>query len=378
MSPVPARRVAGLRRTLIRELFESAPPDAVNLGLGQADLPVPQELRQALREAAAGPDGYGPTAGDPGLRGDVARSYPGFVDGPDHVLITAGCQEALFLALGSLLDAGDEVLVPEPGFPGAQRAAEIWGARARTYPLRPENRFHLDPDELLALISPATRAVVVISPSNPIGTVEPRETLDRLVAGSAEQGVCLLIDDTYRAYHWIGDGPAPGPPPVPAENVVACGGLSKSPGLAGWRVGWLACPDAAFVSRVAALHQTVMTCHATPLQLAARAAFAEPGLALMTRFAEPFRARRRLVQETLGIPEDGGLAPLEGAFYAWVPTTQPAARVARTMIDEDRIVVVPGEAFGRGAEHRLRVSYALPPPDLERALATIARRIAAP
>ncbi|RMF71232.1 MAG: aminotransferase class I/II-fold pyridoxal phosphate-dependent enzyme, partial [Acidobacteria bacterium] len=166
MSLRPARRVAGLRRTLIREIFESAPPDALNLGLGQPDLRPPPVLEQALARAATdGPAGYGPTQGDAGLRDRIAADYGGFARSAADVIVTAGCQEATFVTLGCLLDAGDEVLVPDPGFPGAARAAEAFGAVARRYPLRAEREFHLDIDEVLGLVGPRTRAVVVISPS---------------------------------------------------------------------------------------------------------------------------------------------------------------------------------------------------------------------
>lgn len=118
MSPAFSNRVAGLKRTLIREIFESAPPEALNLGLGQPDLDPPPPFRAELSRAAAeGPAGYGPTAGDRPLREAVAAQYAGFAGGPDDVLITVGCQEATFVALGCLVDPGDEVLTPDPDSP---------------------------------------------------------------------------------------------------------------------------------------------------------------------------------------------------------------------------------------------------------------------
>lgn len=377
MSPRPASRVKGLKRTLIREIFESAPKDAINLGLGQPDLRPPDALSSALAKAAsAGPAGYGPTQGDAALRAEVASSYPGFArDGAD-VLITTGCQQATFVVLGALLDPGDEILVPDPGFPGAPRAADAWGASARAYPLRPENHFHLDPDEVLRAVGERTRAILVISPSNPTGTVESRESLDRLATGCAERDLTLVLDDTYRELHWLDEGPAPGAPAEPAEHVVVCGGLSKSVALTGWRVGWAISPDTDFMARLVALQQTVLTCAATPIQLAAREAFSAAGRRGGAELRARFLARKNMVEESLGPLLETRMAPLEGAFYAWIDVAQRggARHFARTLLEEEKIVVIPGEAFGAAAPDWIRVSYAQDETLLARALRVIAAR----
>ncbi len=376
MRPRLADRVRGLRRTLIREIFESAPPDALNLGLGQPDLDPPPALREALARAAAdGPAGYGPTAGDRELRRLVAEEYGGFVPGPEHVVITVGCQQATFVVLGCLLDPGDEVLVPDPGFPGAERAARAWGAIPRAYPLRPENGFHLDPDEVLALVGPRTRAIVVISPSNPTGTVEPAASLERVREGAHRAGVVLVLDDTYRHLHWLGDGPAPGPPSRPDPLVVTCGGLSKSASLTGWRVGWALVPDPDLLAKVVALQQTVLTCAATPVQLAAREAFSPAGRAGMAEIRATFRRRRDLVERVLG--DVAPRAPLEGAFYAFVDASRQGGgrAFARRLLEEDGIVVIPGEAFGRTCPGWVRVGYAREDDALARAFARIRDRL---
>ncbi|MBP7149712.1 MAG: pyridoxal phosphate-dependent aminotransferase [Acidobacteria bacterium] len=378
MSPVPARRVQGLKRTLIREIFESAPPDALNLGLGQPDLEPPVLLKQALARAASeGPSGYGPTAGDRELRGLIAASYAGFARAGEDLLVTAGCQQATFVALGCLLDPGDEVLLPDPAFPGALRAAEAWGAAPRFYPLRAELGFHLDPDEVLGLAGPRTRALVVITPSNPTGTVEPRATLERLVAETARRGIALVLDDTYRSLYWLAEGPAPGAPPAPEEHVVLCGGLSKSVALTGWRLGWAICPDRAFTAKMIAMQQTVLTCAPTPTQRAARVAFTPDGERAAAEIRARFGARREMVARILG-GSGVRLAPLEGAFYAWADAGAAGGgrAFARRLLEEDKIVVIPGEAFGSSSPDWVRISYAQEDAALERALHVIASRLA--
>ncbi len=378
--PRHSNRVSTLRRSLIREIFESAPKDALNLGLGQPDLDPPLVLRQALcRAASEGPSGYGPTAGDRALRDLVGARYAalGFARGGDDVMITLGCQEATFAALACLLDPGDEVLIPDPGFPGSVSASRVLGAEPRRYPLRPGNGFHLDPDEVLGRIGPRTRAVVVITPSNPTGTVEPRATLDALVAGTAERGVALLIDDTYTELSWLSDGPAPGAPGTPEGHVVVCGGLSKSVALTGWRVGWVVCPDAEFMPRAIAMQQQILTCPATPIQIAAREAFTPAGEAGAREIKARFRARRDLVERVLG-GAGVRLAPLEGAFYAWCDASRAGGGMAfaKRLLDEEKIVVIPGVAFGEQGADWIRISYAQDDALLERALHVLAPRLA--
>lgn len=373
----PARRVATLRRTLIREIFESAPPDALNLGLGQPDLSAPGWLRESLSHAALeGSTGYGPTAGFPELRERIAGDYPELRAAADGVLVTTGCQEATFVALGCLLDPGDELLVPEPSFPGAARAAQAWGAAPRAYPLRPEHDFHLDPDEVVGAIGPSTRAVLVISPHNPTGTVEPQASLDALVEATAARGVGLVLDDTYRNLHWLSEQPAPGLRGDGLEHVVVCGGLSKSLALTGWRLGWAVTPDVELAQRLVALQQTVLTCAPTPTQLAGLEAFSRAGRRAAWEVRARFDARRRIVERKLP-RADIYRAPLEGAFYAWVDAGRRGGgkEFARRLLDEERIVVIPGEAFGPDAADWVRISYAEDDARLAAALDVIAGRL---
>lgn len=374
MSPQYSGRVAPLRRTLIREIFEAAPPEAVNLGLGQPDLGAPLVLRRALAIAAeAGPSGYGPTAGLIDLRRDVAASYDGLARDEGDVLITTGCQQATFVTLGCLLDPGDEVLVPDPGFPGAARAAVAWSARARSYPLREERGFHLDPEEVAALISGRTRAILVISPSNPTGTVEPLSTLERLVEIAAEAGIALVLDDTYRELYWIDEGFAPTVRGKDLSHVVICGGLSKSVALTGWRIGWAVCPDPSFMAKMVALQQTVLTCSATPIQIAAREAFTAEGKAAAAGIRDRFHRRRNLVDRML--PPGSRRAVLEGAFYAWLHVGGDARRFSEELLAQDGIVVIPGAAFGETAAEWIRISYAQQEEILEQALGVLRGRL---
>lgn len=377
MSPRVAARVGSFRRTLIREIFESAPKDALNLGLGQPDFDPPAVFCEALARAASSPDsGYGPTAGDRTLRELVANDYSGFANGPQDVVITLGCQNATFTALGCLLDPGDEVLVPDPGFPGAMSAAKAWGATPRYYPLRAERGFRIDVDELLALVTDRTRGIVVISPSNPTGVLEPQATLDRLVEETARRGLALVLDEIYRELCHSAPPPAPGVPRIAAPHVVVCGGLSKSVALTGWRVGWAICSDGPFIDKFTALHQAVLTCPATPIQRACRIAFEPAGIDAAATLRQAFRRRRDLVASILGTA-GCRMAPLDAAFYAWVDASGAGGgrEFSRRLLQEENIVVIPGEGFGVAAPDWFRISYCQPEQRLEPALKTIVARL---
>jgi aspartate aminotransferase len=134
-----ASRMDGIERTLIRRIFDSAPPGSINLGLGQPDLPTPPSIALAGIEAiASGRTAYTSTGGDPALREAIARRYPGIAEGGASVIVTVGSQEAVFAAVLTLVDPGTEVLFPDPGYPAYPVLAQLAGARAVPYPLRPE------------------------------------------------------------------------------------------------------------------------------------------------------------------------------------------------------------------------------------------------
>jgi aspartate/methionine/tyrosine aminotransferase len=218
--------------------------------------------------------------------------------------------------------------------------------------------------------------VVVISPCNPTGTVEPEETLANLVEGTRARGVGLLLDDTYRGLHWLDEQPAPGLSGDDLSHVVVCGGLSKSLALTGWRLGWAVTPDRALAGKLVALQQTVLTCAPTPVQRAGLEAFSGGGRRAAWEVRARFDGRRRLVERAL--PADRFTrAPLEGAFYAWVDASVRGGgrSFAKELLHEENIVVIPGEAFGSGAADWIRISYAEEDRRLADALARIAGRL---
>jgi aspartate aminotransferase len=368
-----ARRHAGLRRTLIRELFESAPPDALNLGLGQPDLVTPEPIRRAgVRAIEEGWTGYSPTAGYPGLRKAVSARYPGFCPGPEGVVVTVGAEEAVCLALFTLLDPGDEVLVPDPGFPSYPVVTRLAGGVPVPYPLRPERGFEVDPADLEARIGERTRLIILCNPSNPAGAVEGEETL-RAVASLAERrGVFWLADEIYEAFDYEDRHSSLS---RFSDRGVVVSGVSKSLSMTGWRIGWLAAADADFAAKATALHQYLVTCSCSISQRAAEAALSEEGQRCQREIVERFRLRRDLLRGLLERDAGLSLSPPRGAFYLFADVRPwgDSLALARRLVEEAKVMTVPGEAFGKAAAGWLRLSYAAAEEVLEEAAGRVAR-----
>ncbi len=358
MSLRAARRMDGIQRTLIRQIFDSAPPDAINLGLGQPDLPTPPRISLAgAGGIATGHTSYTSTAGSPALRAAIAARYAPFASGLEDVVVTVGSQEAVFATMLTLLDPGDEVLYPDPGYPAYPIVARLLGAVPRAYPLRRERRFRIDPRDVERLLTERTRLVIVCSPSNPTGAVDRAEDLARLALLLEERGIAWLSDEIYAAFAY--DGPAPSLSAFSPEGGIVVSGLSKDLSMTGWRIGW-AVGARALVSRIIAAHQYLVTCAPSVSQAAALAAMSPEAEAERAAYVETFRRRRALMAEELSrIPGLRFDLP-DGAFYFFVDVSRfgPALPICRRVLERRKVVTIPGAAFGETCEGWIRVSYA--------------------
>lgn len=368
------RRMEGIGRTLIRKIHDSAPPDAINLGLGQPDLPTPSRIRLAgIRGIAAGRTGYGPTAGDPALRAAVARRYPGFVEDAQGVLITVGSQEAMLASLFALADAGDEVLYPDPGYPAYATMIRLVGAVPVPYPLRFGRAFRTDPEEIAARIGARTRCMILCNPSNPTGAVERAEDLAPLVRLLEERGVGWISDEIYAGF--VYDVAYVSPRSFSREGLVISS-LSKDLSMTGWRIGWVAGPSR-IVERITDVHQYLVTCAPMVSQTAAIAALEEEGERERSAYLEIFRARRQRMGEELSrIPGVRFHTP-DGAFYFFVEVAAAESSLAlcRQVLERRNVITIPGVAFGPGGEGFVRLSYAAPEDDIVKGVRAFAAEI---
>ncbi len=361
----PARRLRGIRKSAIRQIFDRARPGSINLGLGEPDLPTPDVVRrEAARVALEEQNGYTTHAGLPALRERVAGEYAHLSLAPEQVVVTAGSQEALYLALLTLVDEGDEVLIPDPGFVAYPTIVRMAGGTPRFYRLPAAADFAFDADDFRRQLTPRTRAVVCISPSNPTGRVLARAELAEMAAALEGSAAYVVSDEIYRDLYFGEERPA-SVSEFRAGRTLVVGGLSKSMSMTGWRLGWL-CGDADVVRGALVLHGYTTTCASTVSQKAALAAWTHEAAAARAGHRRTFRERR---DHLLGLlSKELGLRAVEpeGAFYAMADVSAhgDSMSVAERLL-EHRVVTVPGSAFGAEGEGFLRVSFCADLPVLE-------------
>jgi aspartate aminotransferase len=354
---VVAQRVREVEISGIRKMFEAAPPDAINLGLGEPDFNPPKEIIDALCDAVRnGMNHYGPSAGLPALREKVAERYHDRVPetSRENVIITGGGSEGLMTAALTLYDPGDEVLVPDPGFVLYAPHARLAGATPVPYPLDENRGFQPDLDELARRVTARTRALVINSPSNPTGGVFSKTTIERLVAFAEAHELTIVSDEVYEEMVYEGEFQSVW---GLTDRAVVVHSFSKMFAMTGWRLGFLVAPRSLAVE-LNKLHYHIMACPSTPAQVAVLAGLIANPEATRAMMRE-FRARREII--TRGLNRIPGLkvVPPAGAFYAfprfsWPGTSQ---EIAGGLLQRG-LITTPGDAFGSLGAGHLRLSFA--------------------
>lgn len=352
---LPAR-LQGIEKSVIRQVFDRARPGSINLGLGEPDLLTPKVIRKAaVRAITEEQNGYTSHAGLPELRKRVAGDYP-YLDGnPEQVVITAGSQEALYLALLTLVDDGDEVLLPNPGFVAYPTIVRMAGGEAKFYRMPRDRDFGFDAAEFRRALTPRTKVVVCISPSNPTGRTLSRDDLAGIGDALRDHDAYLISDEIYRDLYYTTE--RPGSLSSFFDRTIVIGGLSKSMSMTGWRLGWLA-GDEAVVKAALILHGYVTTCASTVSQKASLVAWSDEAEAARVEFRETFRSRRDHLSKLIGDELRLRAITPDGAFYTMLDVSDfgPSMKVAEALL-EAGVITVPGSAFGSESEGFLRVSF---------------------
>ena len=365
---------SGIRRILEIALTLD---DIVALAVGEPDLPVAPHVLAAASEAWLADDTrYTANGGIPPLRAAVAaklRRDGGMDVGPDQVWITPGATEALYLALGLILSPGDEVLIPDPGYTIFTMAPRMQFAVPVPYPLAPEHAFLPRAADLDALVTPRTRAIIVNSPSNPLGVVFPEAVVRELVAFAQRHDLWIVSDEVYEAFTY--GLPHISPASIDPSRVLTVQSFSKTYGLTGGRVGYLVTPPLPG-GVLRAFQEALISCVNTPAQRAAVAALEGPQDAVVAAAAH---YRENLAAATALLDERGiRYREPDGAFYLWIDVAHASggdvAAWAERFLLERRVSVAPGSAFGRAGEGWIRVCVAATRGDLLEGL----RRLPAP
>ena len=343
---------------MIRKISDRAKPGSISLGLGEPDLPTPEViLREAVRVIQEGKNGYTLQAGLPALRERIASDYPYMNLSMDQIIVTAGSQESLYLILRTLVEEGDEVLMPDPGFIAYPMILKMVGGREIRYQLPAQKEFSFDLEDFKQKLTPRTKVVICISPSNPTGRVLTKDDLKAMADAVTASGsnAFIVSDEIYRDLYYTPERPASISEFYP--RTIIASGLSKSMRMTGWRIGWLA-GEAEVMKAALVLHGYVVTCASSISQKTALAAWTEEAAAAREEYRAIFHRRREhllgLLRQQLGLR----CVTPDGAFYTMVDvsTYGDEMKVAEAGLDHG-VVTIPAAAFGEQGKGFLRISF---------------------
>ena len=348
----------------------------LHLELGEPDFhpaePVIAALEKALRD---GKDRYCPMAGVPALQEELAaylHRTRNLNVSPESVVIAPGCKLSLFFALMSIIEPGDEILWPDPGFPGYPSITRGFGGIPVPFGLAEKNNLQPDPDEIAAKITPRTKAILLNSPCNPTGSVYTAAVQRRIAELAVQHDLYVLSDEIYARIIYGRKYISMLSYPGMAERTLIIDGFSKSFAMTGWRLGYTIAPPA-LVPHLVMLAINSYTCVAEFTQYAAIEALRDSTSATPRMVAE-FQKRRDQFIGDLNHVSGFRCIPPEGAFYAWVnieETGTTAEEVCRIMLEEAGVAAIPGAAFGGMGKNFVRFSFASSTATLREAVARI-------
>lgn len=352
-------------RSVIREMFamQAGMENVVSFALGEPDFTAPQHVIDAtVASFQRGETHYTPNAGIPALREAVAKSYQerGLDYSPNEIIIGAGAISVLCLACTAILDIGDEVLLPDPGWANYKGLMMQVGAVPVPVKVKEENGFMYDIDDLRAAITPKTKMLLLNSPSNPTGGVASAENLKAIAELVKEKDLYVLTDEIYRELLWD-DEPYTSIASFPGmkERTVVVDGFSKKYAMTGFRLAWGAAPEEVIVTMTKLL-ENVLSSVNEGVQWG--------GVAALTGSQEPveemkkqYRRRREIIVKGLNSIKNVSCMSPKGAFYAFANISRTGLKsrdFAIRLLQEKHVVVVPGTGFGEGGEGFVRLSYA--------------------
>jgi len=357
---------SGIRQVM--DLAWSLPNPVIGLHVGEPSFTPPEHVIEAARAAyAAGDTHYVPNAGIGELRVELAEKVTGrngFATAPEQVVVSAGGAQALHMALSLTLNAGDEVLIPDPGWPNYAMAVQLLQATPVRYPLRPEQGFLPDIAELGAMVTDRTRVIIVNTPSNPLGTVLPASDVEALVRFAERHDLWLLSDECYDALTFGHEHVSAGRFDRDGR-VLSAFSFSKTYAMTGLRVGYLVAAQAVSM-QAAKLQEPMIACVNAPAQAAALAALRGPQDAVLA-MRDAYQERRDVAVAQLDAQGMVYLTP-EGAFYLWIDVRDRSegdvAAWAMRLLQQRHVAVAPGTTFGPLGEGWARLSLATATDDL--------------
>ncbi|HAL47420.1 MAG: pyridoxal phosphate-dependent aminotransferase [SAR202 cluster bacterium] len=356
--------------------LEAEGMNVIHLEIGEPDFESPENVVNAGSDAIVnGYTHYGPSPGFPELRDRIAEeisSTRGLSVTSDNVVVTPGGKPIMFFAILALVDQGDEVLYPNPGFPIYESMIEFVGGVPVPMQLHESSAFNVDVDEIAAQITDRTKLMIVNSPNNPCGSVIPVEDLERLANLAKEHDIVVLSDEIYNRFLYEGEHHSIAAFPGMRDRTIILDGFSKSYAMTGWRIGYGVMPQE-LVEPISRLATNSVSCTASFTQIAALEALSGPQESSYS-MVEEFKKRRDIIVGGLNdIPGIRCPVPL-GAFYVFPSiedTGMSSQHFADSLLSEAGVASLAGESFGRFGNGYIRFSFANSTENLESALERI-------
>lgn len=377
-----SERIVEIPFSGIRKFFDIAAEmkDVISLGVGEPDFDTPWHIRdEGIYSLEKGRTAYTSNAGLKELKIEISRylerRFHVSYDYDKEMMITVGGSEAIDIAMRAMLDAGDEVLIPQPSYVSYEPCAVLAGATPVIINLKEENDFRLTAEELEQAITSKTKILVLPFPNNPTGAIMERKDLEAIARIVIEHDLFVISDEIYAELTYLDEHVTIASLPGMRERTVLINGFSKAYSMTGWRLGY-ACAPKEILEQMLKIHQYAIMCAPTTSQYAAVEAVRN-GDADVSQMREEYNGRRRYLVKRL---REMGMPCFEpyGAFYAFPCVRQfgmSSDEFATRMLQEEKVVVVPGTAFGACGEGFLRISYAYSLSKLKEALDRMERFI---
>lgn len=378
-----AKRMESLPFSEIRAVMEKATKmqqageNVIHLEIGRPDFDTPEKIKEAAYESLkAGHVFYTSNYGIPALRKEIAKwetEHHGVQYDADEVLVTVGVGEATYASMAAFLEDGDEVLVPNPVWLNYIHVPSSLGAVPVTYNLKEENNYQIDMEELASKITDKTKMIVIVNPSNPTGGVLSRETLEKLSQLAIKNDLLVVADEIYSQLVYddtkhVSIASLPGM----KERTITLGGFSKAYSMTGWRLGYM-CAPRGIIAACVRVHQYTITCASSFVQEAAVTALRDCADDVEAMRQE-YQRRKDYAVKSLNEIDGISCNDPQGAFYIFVNVKSlgmSSMEVAEYFLEEAKVAMVPGSAFGSEGEGYLRLSYACSYEDLQEAIRRI-------
>jgi len=374
-----ADKVVEIKPSGIRKFFDvvSEMPDAISLGVGEPDFDTPWHIRdEGIYSLEKGRTFYTSNAGLMDLRKEICtylkRKYNVSYDAVKETVVTVGGSEAIDIALRAMINPGEEVLIPQPSYVSYEPCAVLAGATPVIIDLKAENEFRLTAQELRDAITDKTKVLILPFPNNPTGAIMEKEDLEAIAEVILEKDIFVISDEIYSELTYKGKHVTIASLPGMQERTIVINGFSKAFARTGWRLGY-ACGPANIIEQMTKIHQFAIMCAPTTSQYAAVAALRD-GDEDVAQMCESYNQRRRYLMHAF---KEMGLPCFEpfGAFYVFPCIKEfgmTSDEFATRFLQEYKVAVVPGTAFGDSGEGFLRISYAYSIENLKVAIGRLA------